>query len=140
MNRIFGHNPMARGCSSYGRALALHARGTGFDSLHLQYDPFCGPFLSPISILLRTLSISPFTSRSTASAHAASGLCRQHKKQQNMPSLQQELGSVKSLSDAMRPAPSGPTDSLIRLVDHHQRLTVCMLQPMSMSCPLLQQC
>ena len=24
-----------RGCSSYGRALALHARGTGFDSLHL---------------------------------------------------------------------------------------------------------
>ena len=24
------------GCSSYGRALALHARGTGFDSLHLQ--------------------------------------------------------------------------------------------------------
>ena len=26
------------GCSSYGRALALHARGTGFDSLHLQPD------------------------------------------------------------------------------------------------------
>jgi hypothetical protein len=24
------------GCSSYGRALASHARGTGFDSLHLQ--------------------------------------------------------------------------------------------------------
>ena len=24
------------GCSSYGRALALHARGTGFNSLHLQ--------------------------------------------------------------------------------------------------------
>ena len=24
-----------RGCSSYGRALALHARGTGFDSPHL---------------------------------------------------------------------------------------------------------
>ena len=28
-----------RGCSSYGRALALHARGTGFDSLHL-HSPF----------------------------------------------------------------------------------------------------
>ncbi len=25
-----------RGCSSNGRALALHARGTGFDTLHLQ--------------------------------------------------------------------------------------------------------
>ena len=28
-----------RGCSSNGRALAQHARGTGIDTLHLQ--PFC---------------------------------------------------------------------------------------------------
>ena len=39
------------GCSSYGRALALHARGTGFDSLHLhssfmQCFGFMFPFFS----------------------------------------------------------------------------------------------
>ncbi|KAK9000183.1 hypothetical protein V6N11_080688 [Hibiscus sabdariffa] len=31
---------MNRGCSSDGRALALHARGTGFDPPHLHF-PFC---------------------------------------------------------------------------------------------------
>ena len=38
-----------RGCSSYGRALASHARGTGFDSphLHLFLFSFCFSFFGP---------------------------------------------------------------------------------------------
>ena len=39
-----------RGCSSDGRALALHARGTGIDTPHLQ---FCSFALSPLSHWLR---------------------------------------------------------------------------------------
>ena len=35
---INGSVKLLRGCSSYGRALALHARGTGFDSLHLHAE------------------------------------------------------------------------------------------------------
>ena len=32
-----------RGCSSNGRALALHARGTGFDPPHLHLEYFFFP-------------------------------------------------------------------------------------------------
>ena len=40
-------NQRERGCSSNGRALALHARGTGFDPPHLQFvfGRFLFPFL-----------------------------------------------------------------------------------------------
>ena len=31
------HGITTWGCSSNGRALALHARGTGFDTLHLHF-------------------------------------------------------------------------------------------------------
>ena len=38
-----------RGCSSLGRALALHARGTGIDARHLHFFPSCS-FLSLLMI------------------------------------------------------------------------------------------
>lgn len=34
---MYGSNVYERGCSSNGRAPALHAGGTGFDPLHLQF-------------------------------------------------------------------------------------------------------
>jgi hypothetical protein len=38
--QMFKISANIRGCSSYGRALASHARGTGFDSPHLHFFSF----------------------------------------------------------------------------------------------------
>ena len=62
-----------RGCSSYGRALASHARGTGFDSPHLQAFVF---FSSAWHQLLRSMFRDRLPGKKTYSSRAQVRLFR----------------------------------------------------------------